>query len=169
MFLLLLLLGLAFLLAIPSSLLSSSALGREDNDGDDSHTPGEISGSVSVSSSGEVWLTTYVERYSILTAIEIRPTEDNSYEYVCSIVGIAELSGTEDRLSLSDVPTEELVFVTSREDDAIEKVTTLVERLGLHLEDISLQAIPHAMHCDWRDPRSSYAFIQKLLEDHEES
>ena len=93
----LLLLGLALVLATSSSLLATSGSGRGGNGGNPSITPnefpepGEISGSVSVTSEGELFLTTFVDYYSFLSSIEVIKTTDEKLEYKFRIIGIAEL------------------------------------------------------------------------------
>ncbi len=167
----LLLLGLAFVLATSSSLLATSGSGRGDNGGnsqptpDDFPDPGEISGSISLSALGELWLTTYVDMLSILSKIEVVDVACCSLEYKLRIVGIATLD--EELAKVFDIEEEdsnlEIQFRTPEE--ATEKLVAMVKALGIGITEESLRAIPCAVHCGWRSPEDCKNFIQNTLEE----
>lgn len=92
-----LLLGLAFVLTTTSSLLATSGSGREEQGGNPTvhHLDeGEISGSISLTSKGELWLTVFLDTYSILIEVEVINTTNEQPVYKCTIVSIAELVTT---------------------------------------------------------------------------
>jgi len=167
----LLLLSLAFVLATSSSLLATSGSGGGGNGGkslstsDDFPEPGEISGSISLSDLGELWLTTYLDMLSILSKIEVVEAACGSLEYKFRIVGIATLG--EELAKVFDIeeadPNLELQFRTPEE--ATDKLVAMAKALRVGITVESLRAVPCAVHCGWRSPEDCKSFIQTTLED----
>ncbi len=167
-----LLLGLAFLLATSSSLLVSYGSGRGDNgrfskeDSQPFPEPGEIAGSVSISSSGEIWLTAFVDQYAVLSQIEVVEDDDGVPKYKISVAGIGHISVQNEAESIPDFKPEDAVFYCAKVEDAVEQLILLVDRIGLGLSKLTLQSIPVAVRCGWKPPIECSSFIQHLLKEH---
>lgn len=167
----LLLLGVAFLLATSSSLLVTSGSGREGKGGEDSPKsntslePGEISGSITVTSNGELWLTTYVDNLVFLSEINVVELKKGEFAFKFTIVGIAELMAPLFTTTVKnhDVPPSTEVLFTTPEE-ATERLTDLIQGLGIILTSASVKSIPYAVQCGWRTPRECTECIQSLLD-----
>ena len=168
----LLLLGLAFVLATGSSLLATSGSGRGDNGGNqppgENLVSGEIYGSVSVTSKGELWLTIFVDTFSILASIEVVDSDDEVFAYKFTVVGIAELVNTIEPPKIHfDSPTRP-VIVFSTPQEASQRLVELMKTMGIELTQKSLSSIPFAVEGGWRPPEECKEFLQALMEKHEE-
>ena len=170
----LLLLGIAFLLATSSSLLVTSGSGRGDNGGNippnsnENMVPGEISGSVTVTAIGELWLTIFIDRYSVLAKIQVVDEELGALSYSFAIAGIMEISKganhTVEQTGPEFVPITE--FKTP--EDAALKLIGLAKNLKLDISKESLKSVPFAIECGWRTPQECKQFIASLLEEKNE-
>jgi hypothetical protein len=169
----LLLLGLALVLTTSSSLLVTSGSGREGNGekklSDGTLEPGEISGSMSLTTNGDLWLTIFVDSYSILAAIEVVEVEGSSFEYKFSVAGIAELTESSESSktqSHSETPPE-ILFSTPEE--ASERLVQLIRGMGIELTPESIRSVPFAVKSGWRSPEKCIQFVKKLIDEHEEA
>ncbi len=167
----LLLLGLAFLLATSSSLLATSGSGRGDKGGsippvnNDYPEHGEISGSVSVTSLGELWLTIFVDNFSILAQIDVVDDTNGELSYKFSIAGIAELVDKTEGSKLKDKSQTRPEVLFKTPEEATERLTALVKSLGIELSKASLCSAPFAVQNGWHPPEECYAIIQSLIEE----
>jgi hypothetical protein len=168
----LLLLGLALVLATSSSLLATSGSGRGGNGGNPSITPnefpepGEISGSVSVTSEGELFLTTFVDYYSFLSSIEVIKTTDEKLEYKFRIIGIAELIDKVNQKINIDRDTQILEVKFRSPKEASERLVSMVKNLGIELTEESVRSVPFAVMGGWRSPEYCKGFIQSIMDEY---
>jgi len=169
----LLLLGLALVLTTSSSLLATSGSGRGDNGGNQPLgkclEPGEISGSISLTSNGELWITIYVDTYSILASIDVVQGERDSYEYKFSIQGIAEFveSSKSSTTQLCSEAHQGILF--NSPEQASKLLVKLMSELGIELTPESIRSVPFAVESGWRSPEKCKQFIKKHMDEHEES
>ncbi len=168
----LLLLGLAFVLATGSSLLATSGSGRGDNGENqppvEDLVSGEISGSVSVTSKGELWLTIFVDSFSILASIDVVDSDDGEFAYKFTVVGIAELVNTSGPPKIQfDSPTRPAVLFSTPQE-ASQRLVELMKTTGIELTQESLSSIPFAVEGGWRPPEECKGFINTLMEKQEE-
>ncbi|MBT4529622.1 MAG: hypothetical protein HOC27_00315 [Phycisphaerae bacterium] len=168
----LLLLGLALLLATGSSLLVTNVSGRGGNGGspppksNGTPEPGEITGSVSISSSGDLWLTIYVDYYSILAHVEVVHAKSHEWEYCLTVAGIGQLCELDEQTTLADIPPSEVSIQCGTQEEAVTKLTALVKQLSLQLTEPSLKTIPIAVECGWKEPRECQEMITSLVQKH---
>jgi hypothetical protein len=166
----LLLFGLALVLATSSSLLPGSDSGREGEDRDESRSLsptdfGEIAGSVSVTSDGDVWLTTFIDELSILAQIEVIPKESVCW-YRFSISAIAAPAGEFGAVSSHLIPLiaqEKRVIEFKTKKEAIHKIEQLVSEVGIVLSEESAKSIPYAVSCGWRPPSEFNQIVKQLM------
>jgi len=166
----LLLFGLALVLATSSSLLPGSDSGREGEDRDESRSLsptvfGEIAGSVSVTSDGDVWLTTFIDELSILAQIEVIPKESVCW-YRFSISAIAAPAGEFGAVSSQLIPLiaqEKRVIEFKTKKEAIHKIEQLVSEVGIVLSEESAKSIPYAVSCGWRPPSEFNQIVKQLM------
>jgi hypothetical protein len=168
----LLLLGLAFLLATSSSLLATSGSGREDEGGsnppkNDYLSPGEISGSVSVTALGELWLTIFIENLSILAQIEVVDRDNDRLAYKFTVAGIAELVGSSQQSTFEKKPSSPPEVLFSNPTEATERLVELMKGLGFELTKESLLSAPFAVQNGWRSPEVCKKYIQSILDGYE--
>jgi hypothetical protein len=175
----LLLLGLALVLATSSSLLATSGSGRGDNGGNppnppnpqpksnDFPEPGEISGSVSLTSEGELMLTTFVDHYSFLSEIEVIENTQGELEYKFTIIAIAEAIDMADK-KIDDIDGETHILEVkfSSPEEASERLVSLVKNLGIDLTEESVRSVPFAVMNGWRSPEYCQDFVQSLMDKH---
>ncbi|MBC8309696.1 MAG: hypothetical protein ISR75_04950 [Phycisphaerales bacterium] len=172
----LLLLGLALVLATSSSLLATSGSGRGDNGGNppnppptstDFPEPGEISGSVSVTSEGELMLTTFIDHYSFLSEIEVIENLQGQLEYKFTMIGIAKAFDMADE-KIDDINRETQILEVkfSSPEEASERLVSLVKNLGIDLTEESVRSVPFAVMGGWRSPEYCKDFIQSLMDKH---
>lgn len=169
-----LLLVLVLLLASSSSLLASSSAGGEDK-GRDSSQPetgldlgGEIAGSVSVTSEGELWLTTFIDEFAILARIDIVQDGLVAPKYRVCVTAVDSPSGGFGEVSSSLKPhlaQGKHVTEFSSELDAKNKIIQLFDDLGIAISKASLKSIPFAISCGWREPDECKRFIDSLLKE----
>ena len=168
----LLLLGLALVLTTSSSLLATSGSGRGGNGdkqfSDGTLEPGEISGSMSLTSDGDLWLTIFVDSYSILAEIEVVEAEGDSVEYKFSVAGIAELveSAESSKTQFHSEASPEILFRTPEE--ASERLVQLIRDIGIELTPESIRSVPFAVKSGWRSPKKCIQFVKKLMDEQEE-
>jgi hypothetical protein len=167
----LILLGLAIVLATSSSLLAGSASGREGENRDESRSSsppdvsGEIAGSVSVTSAGDVWLTTFIDDLSILAQIEVI-TKESVDRYRFSIVAVATPAGEFGAVSPHLIPIitqENRVIEFKTKKEAIHKIEQLVGKMGIVLSEQSAKSIPYAVSCGWRPPSEFNQIVKQLM------
>ena len=169
----LLLLGLAILLATGSSLLATSGSGREDNGDQNSPSAsecpsqGEISGSASVTDSGELWLTIYIDQLSILAKIEVVDGKNESSRYKFSVASIDFHHESPQMNTPDKLPEGPLEAQFETPDEAVSTLVSMFQKNGIVFTDASKQSIPFAVHCGWRSPKECKDFVQQLLENHE--
>lgn len=167
---LLLLFGLALLLATSTSLLATSGSGRgEDGDEDsssflDCNNHGEISGSTSVTSTGELWITIYIDQLSILAKIEVVEGENKVLRYKFSVTSISFPTESDSVKKPHYVPKDALETHFDSPDQAVKALILMFKKIGIEFTDASIQSIPHAICCGWRSPEECKEFIQRLLE-----
>ena len=170
----LLLLGLAFVLTTGSSLLATSGSGREGNGGNqpsDSNNcfePGEISGSISITSKGELWLTIFVDTFSILAAIDVVDCDGGEYAYKFSIAGLAELVDKSERSKIQTNSSTHPEIVFSTPEEASERFIELISNLGVELSQEAIRSVPFAINGGWKSPDECKQFIKNVMEAHEE-
>jgi hypothetical protein len=168
----LLLLGLALLLATNSSLLVTSGSGREDDGGKNSpsfsnqHNQGEISGSASVTSSGDVWLTIYIDHFSILAKIDVLEETDGSLIYKFSVANITFQVDSKNETRPIEKTSTSLETQFGSPDEAITALVTMFKKIGIEFTNATLKSIPYALNCGWRSPEECRGFVQCLLEKH---
>ncbi len=172
-----LLLVLVLLLASSSSLLASSSAGGEDM-GRDSSQPetglnlgGEIAGSVSVSSKGELWLTTLIDEFAILARVDIVKDGLVAPKYRLCVTAVDSPSGDFGEVSSSLKPIlaqGKHVAEFNSELDATNKIIQLFDDLGIPLSKESLKSIPFAISCGWREPDECIRFIESLLKERDQ-
>lgn len=166
----LLLLGLAFVLATSSSLLATSGSGRGDNGDENSllfptcNNLGEVSGSASVTSSGELWLTVYIDEISILAKIEVVDGNNDSLRYKFTVVSIAIPTESQLVKESNEVPKGPLEVQFDSPDDAVSSLFAMFQKIGIEFSNASKQSINHAAHCGWRTPKECKEFIQNQVE-----
>jgi len=167
----LLLFGLALVLATSSSLLPGSDSGREGEDRDESRSSlptdvsGEIAGSVSVTSAGHVWLTTFIDELSILAQIEVILKESVCW-YRFSIAAITAPAGEFEAVSSHLIPLiaqEKRVIEFKTKKEAIHKIEQLVSEVGIVLSEESAKSIPYAVSCGWRPPSEFNQIVKQLM------
>jgi hypothetical protein len=171
---LILLLVLVLLLVSSSSLLASSSAGGEDMGGDSSQPEiglnlgGEIAGSVSVSSDGELWLTTFIDEFSILARVDIVQDGKVALKYRLCVTAVDSPSGDFGEISSSLKPyfaQGKHITEFNSELDAANKIIKLFDDLGIALSKESLKSIPFAISCGWREPNECKRFIDSLLKE----
>jgi len=174
--LILLLLGLALLLTTSSFLLDTSGSGREGNGGNpesnsyNSTEPGEISGSVSITSSGELWLTIFVDQLSILAKISVVKNIEGTPMYSFAIIAIAEIASELENkpkqlFSHSDINKNKVVTFTCP-DEASKRIVEMLKNLKIELSQDALRSLPYAVSCGWKPPQECEILIQSLLKEH---
>ena len=169
----LLLLGLALVLATSSSLLARSGSGREDEDRDDSRPStdkqlcGEIAGSVSVTSTGEVWITILIDELSMLAKLEV--IDRSQLEgYQLSIAAVAAPAGEFGEVSQRLKPLlaqEQRIIEFESQKQAVTKITQMFDDMGIVLSEETTKSIPYAISCSWRTPKECQRFVNKLLNE----
>ena len=167
----LLLLGLALVLATSSFLLASSGSGREDEDRNSRSSSnlqliGEIAGSVSVSGLGEVWLTIFIDELSILAQLEVIDSISEG-QYRLSIVSIAAPAGELGTVSSNLLPLisqEKRSAEFRSKKEATNRIIQLFDDLGIAISPESLKSIPYAVACGWRNPTECQLLVKKILE-----
>jgi hypothetical protein len=169
----LLLLGLAIVLATSSSLLAANGSGREDEDRDEtrssSNVPqpsGEIAGSVSVTGTGEVWLSILMDELAILAQLEIIEMSQ-APGYKMSIAAVAAPAGEFGEVSPHLKPLmaqEKRVIEFSSEVQATSKIIQMFEDIGIVLSEETMKSIPYAVSCGWRSPAECQQFVKGLLD-----
>jgi hypothetical protein len=169
----LLFLGLAVLLATSPLLLVATTRGGEgDGGGDESPTTntnhsGEISGSVTITETGEVWLTALIDNISILAQVEIIGSESNWTGYRLSIVGVDSSVTCNNKkfrhAEESDAEEPNVVEFTDPAD-ASNQIIQLLDNLGIPLSNESLRSIPHAIKFGWKSPTEGKQIVNELLD-----
>jgi hypothetical protein len=168
----LLLLGLALVLATSSSLLASSGSGREDEDQDNSRSSsmpqlrGEIAGSVSITSDGEVWLTVFIDEFSVLAQLEVIDIL-NEEGFRLSIVALAAQDGEFGAVSEHIMPLtakEKRVIEFKTQLEAIENINQLFDDLGIPISKESIKSIPYAVSCGWKTPAKCREIVEQILD-----
>ena len=169
----LLLLGLAFLLATSSSLLASSGAGREDEDQDDSRSSsmpqftGEVAGSVSITSEGEVWLTVLIDEFSVLAQLEVIDIS-NEEGFRLSIAALSAPEGEFGAVSMHLMPLiakEKRVIEFKTQSEAIDNINQLFDDLGIPISKETIKSIPYAISCGWRTPAKCKEIVEQILEE----
>ncbi|MBT4523599.1 MAG: hypothetical protein HOI88_05450 [Phycisphaerae bacterium] len=167
----LLLFGLAFLLATSSSLLVDSRTGGEDRGRDEDRSlsvnqSGEISGSVSITASGELWLTVFIDELSILAQIEVITNQSEGMRYRFSVSAISSPDGTLSQVSshvLQPASEENRFTEFSSQNDAANNLIRLFDEMGIAISIESLKSIPYAITCAWKSPEECQQFIEDLI------
>ncbi|MBC8200806.1 MAG: hypothetical protein H8E86_02075 [Planctomycetes bacterium] len=170
----LLLLGLALVLATSSSLLASSGSWGEDEDRDDSRSTsnptlkGEVAGSVTVTRAGEIWLTILVDELTLHAQLEVIRHE-GAKGFRLSIHSIASPAGEFGAVSpqLKPFMAQEMrVIEFYSEEQATQSVISMLSEVGIVLSDETMASIPYAISSGWRSPSDCEQFVRELLQEH---
>jgi hypothetical protein len=170
----LLLLGLALVLATSSSLLACIGSGGEDEDRADSRSSsnpivkGEIAGSISLTGAGEIWLTILADELLILGQLEVIEQE-NVLGYRLSINSITAPAGEFGAVSPQLKPfvaKEMRVIVCNSQEQAVENVMRMCNEVGIVLSNETMASIPYAIACGWRSPEECAQFVREMLKEH---
>ncbi len=169
----LLFLGLAIVLTTSPLLLVASGKGRGDDGGEDelpkpqtTHS-GEISGSVTITDKGEVWISALIDEISIIAQVEFLGNELNWTGYRLSIVDVEILAKPNNEKSCSKVrtdATESNVVEFTTHAEASNQIIQLLKTLGIPLSSESIRSIPHAIRFGWKSPEESKQIVNTLLE-----
>ncbi len=120
---------------------------------------GEISGSVGITTSGEVVLTAKLERWTIELEVTVVTNEEGNALYRCKpqcvSIGIHEI--------LLD---DKHHFVTRNAEEAIMKCTNLVRTVCPVLMPLTVDTIPRAIHRAWKEPEATEKLIVSIVNEH---
>ena len=175
----LLLLGLAIVLTTSSSLFVALSSKREGKSGNfDSHfsnkapSAGEISGSISITSCGDMWLMVLIDELSIIAKLDIVEVDHCLNGYRLSIAAIESPSGSSDGVSPNLLPlaaSESRAVQFTSPDEASSKIIQLFDNLGVVISKDSLLSIPYAISCGWKTPDDCHRIVTQMLEKQSEN
>ena len=169
----LLFLGLAIVLTTSPLLLVASCKGRGDDGGGDdtalsnTSNAGEIVGSISITDSGELWLSVLIDDFSILAQLEIVECESECTGYRLSIAAVNLQSETKNTMSPQNrakATGESHVVEFKNPQEASIRIIQLLDRMGVVISSESLKSIPHAITCGWKRPDESKQIVNRVLE-----
>lgn len=171
----LLFLGLAYVLAKGTSLLVDyDSMRGEDEDRDESRffnkTPyeGEIAGSCSVTTEGDVWLTIFIDEISVFAKLEVIERNVDPAFYRFSIIEFEYPKGTAGCTSPHILPLTagNNRMVEFRDPvDASNKIIQMFDKMGIVIRQESLKSIPYAIYCGWRSPDECKNIVANLIKD----
>lgn len=132
----------------------------------DGNPEGELTGSVSLTTEGQIWLTLFVDDVAILARVNMIELEDGELCYEVVVEKLERPPGTHgsvssDVLGLLDEEARSVIF--SSKEEAKSKLMLLFDALGVDLLAGTRMAIPHAIEHGWRSPRTCQQFVQKEL------
>jgi len=133
---------------------------------DSSELGGEISGSVSITEKGQVWLTVFLDDIAILASVYVIERDDEEFAYRLIIEKLDRAAGTQgsvsaDTFSLLDKEARMTEFSTREE--AVLEILRLIDALGLDVQSRTLKAIPIVIGCGWRSPETSKNMIAEAV------
>jgi len=133
---------------------------------DSSELGGEISGSVSITEEGQVWLTVFLDDIAILASVYVIERDNEELAYRLIIEKLDRAAGTQgsvsaDALSLLDKEARMTEFSTREE--AVLELLRLMDALGLDVQPRTRKAIPIVIECGWRSPETSKKMIAEAV------
>lgn len=134
---------------------------------DSSELGGEISGSISITEKGQVWLTVFLDDISILASVFVIERDNEELAYRIIIEKLDRAAGTHgsvsaDAFSLLDKEARMTEFSTQLE--AASELLCLMDALGLDIEPRTRKAIPIVIGCGWRSPETSKKLIAEAVD-----
>ncbi|MBC8202746.1 MAG: hypothetical protein H8E91_02850 [Planctomycetes bacterium] len=129
---------------------------------------GEISGSVSVTSEGNVWLTIFLDDIAIFARVHLFERENGELAYRLVVEELERAEGTHgsvssDALGVLDEKARMAEFST--QDEATLELLRLIDALGLDIQSGSRKAVPVAIGCGWRSPETTKTMIAEAIAD----
>ena len=133
---------------------------------------GEISGSVVITGDGKVWLTVFLDDIAILAGISIFDREDGELSYRLVVEKLESAPGTHgsvssDVLGVIDEAARMVEFST--EQEAVTELLRLVDALGLDIHAGTRRAVPLAIGCGWRSPKTTKNLIKEAIASQRET
>jgi hypothetical protein len=137
---------------------------NENNEG--TEPLGEVSGSVAITSDGQVWLTVFLDDIALLARVIVFEKENSELSYRFVIDKIERPNGTHgsvssDVLSLIDEEARKAEF--SSLDEAMLELLHLINALGLELQAGTRKAVQLAIGCGWRTPKTAKNMIEEAI------
>jgi len=127
---------------------------------------GEISGSVSVTSNGEVWLTIFLDEIAILARIHLFDRDSGELAYRLVVEELKRTEGPHGSVSsnmLGVLDEQARMAEFSSKDEATVEILRLIDVLSIDIQAGSRKAVPIAIGCGWRSPETTKNMIAEAI------
>ncbi|MDP7008434.1 MAG: hypothetical protein QGI78_02580 [Phycisphaerales bacterium] len=133
-------------------------------------TTGEVSGSVSLTSDGTVWLTVFLDDIALLARVSTMTRTDRALAYqliIEKLEGPSGIHGGATSGSISLLDEKERMIAFSTKDEATLECLRLIDSIGIELQEETRRSIPVAIRCGWRSPEAAKSMIEEAVALHQ--